>query len=445
MHRTARAGKIRALLVSAFVLSASALLAGCGATRLALTKEELADRRLAQIEQIRTDFVSLSSKVVRRLDAEQRAYEEAIARGENATPPVLDVLAISGGGDWGAFGAGVLQGWREVRGEFALPTFDVVTGVSTGALIAPFAFLGDDASLSVVDDLYRKPKSDWVVLKDWFVFLPWRESFTDISGLRRELEENLTPERIARIAEESKKDRAIVIGATNLDLGLPRAWVLGREAEHSDERGGVKRVHDILMASAAIPGIFPPVVIDDTLYVDGGTTANVLLGANLRSEQSVLGTWRRTFPGRKPPRLRFWAIINNTLGDAPSIVQPSWPDLMTKSLVTLTRSATKSSLRSFLNQAELLRRAEGVDIEVRFIAVPNDFVPPVEGQFKKETMNMLADIGQRLGRDASNWRTELADFEEPVLTIEKAVEQEKKAAEGGPKQPEPAASVPVQR
>ena len=147
-----------------------------------------------------------------------------------------------------------------------------------------------------------------------------------------------TPERIARIAEESKKDRAIVIGATNLDLGLPRAWVLGREAEHSDERGGVKRVHDILMASAAIPGIFPPVVIDDTLYVDGGTTANVLLGANLRSEQSVLGTWRRTFPGRKPPRLRFWAIINNTLGDAPSIVQPSWPDLMTKSLVTLTRS-----------------------------------------------------------------------------------------------------------
>ena len=58
---------------------------------------------------------------------------------------------------------------------------------------------------------------------------------------------------------------------------------------------------------------------------------------------------------------------------------------------------------------------------------------------------MLADIGQRLGRDASNWRTELADFEEPVLTIEKAVEQEKKAAEGGPKQPEPAASVPVQR
>lgn len=421
------------------------LVAGCGVTRPALSKDELAARRLAQIEQIRTDFVSLSSKVVRRLDAEQRAYEEAIARGEAATPPVLDVLAISGGGDWGAFGAGVLQGWREVKGELALPTFDVVTGVSTGALIAPFAFLGDDASLAVVDDLYRSPKSDWVVLKDWFVFLPWRESFTDTSGLRKELEKNLTPERIARIAEESKKDRAIVIGATNLDLGLPRAWVLGREAEHADQRGGVKRVHDILMASAAIPGIFPPVVIDDTLYVDGGTTANVLLGANLRSEQSVLGTWRRTFPGRKPPRLRFWAIVNNTLGDVPSIVEPSWPDIMSKSLTTLTRASTKSSLRAFLSQAELLRRAEGVEIEVRFIAVPNDFVPPVGGQFKKETMNALADIGQHMGRDASNWRMELADFEEPVLTIEKKVEEEKKASDNAPKQPEPAASAPVQR
>ncbi len=433
---------IRSSVLGAGIL-ASMLLAGCGVTRPALTKDELAERRLAQIEQIRTDFVAVSSKVVRRLDREQREWEEAKARSEDVQPPVLDVLAISGGGDWGAFGAGVLQGWREVQGELALPRFDVVTGVSTGALIAPFAFLGDDASLAVVDDLYRSPKSDWIVLKDWFVFLPWRESFTDTTGLRREVEENMTSERIARIAEESKQDRALIIGTTNLDLGLPRAWALGRETEHMNERGGEKRVHDILMASAAIPGIFPPVVIDDTLHVDGGTTANVLLGANLRSEQSVLGAWRRTFPGRTPPKLRFWAIVNNTLGDSPSIVDPSWPDIMSKSLTTLSRSSTKSSLRAFLAQAELLRRAENVDIEVRFIAVPNDFVPPVEGAFKKETMNTLADIGLRMGRDPANWRTQLADFEEPVLTIEKAVEQEKKEVTDATRQPEPAASAQV--
>jgi predicted acylesterase/phospholipase RssA len=426
-------------------IGVTALLGSCGVTRPALSKEELADRRLEQIEQIRTDFVAISSKVVRRMDREQRAWEEAKARGEELPAPVLDVLAISGGGDWGAFGAGVLQGWRDVKGELALPRFDVVTGVSTGALIAPFAYLGDDASLAVVDDLYRSPKSDWIVLKDWFVFLPWRESFTDTSGLRREVEENLTPERIARIADESKQDRALIIGTTNLDLGLPRAWALGRETEHMNERGGVKRVHDILMASAAIPGIFPPVVIDDTLHVDGGTTANVLLGANLRSEQSVLGAWRRTFPGRTPPKLRFWAIVNNTLGDSPSIVAPSWPDIMGKSLTTLSRSSTKSSLRAFLAQAELLRRAENVDIEVRFIAVPNDFVPPVDGAFKKETMNTLADIGLRLGRDPANWRTQLADFEEPVLTIEKVVEQDKKAAENAAQPSESALPAPIQR
>lgn len=408
----------------ATLILGTCVLCGCGVTRPALNKQQLAERRLEHIEQIRTDFVAISSTVTRRMDRELRAFEDAKSRGEDAAPPVMDVLAISGGGDWGAFGAGVLQGWREVKGELALPQFDVVTGVSTGALIAPFAFLGDDASIAIVDELYRAPKSDWIVLKDWFVFLPWRESFADTSGLRQEVEKTLTEDRIVRIAEESRTDRTLIIGTTDLDLGLPRAWSLGSEAEHL-QRGGIKRIHDILMASAAIPGIFPPAVIDDTLYVDGGTTANVLLGANLRSEQSVLGAWRRTFPGRKPPRLRFWTIINNTLGDVPSIVKPSWPDIMGKSLTTLTRSSTKSSLRAFLMQAELLRRAEGVDIEVRFIAVPNDFVPPVDGSFKKETMNALADIGLRLGRDPASWRTELPDFEEPVLTIETAVETEK--------------------
>jgi hypothetical protein len=118
---------------------------------------------------------------------------------------------------------------------------------------------------------------------------------------------------------------------------------------------------------------------------------------------------------------------------------------MSKSLTTLSRSSTKSSLRAFLAQAELLRLAENVDIEVRFIAVPNDFVPPVEGAFKKETMNTLADIGHRMGRDPANWRTQLADFEEPVLTIEKVVEQDKKAAEDAAQPPESVPATPIQR
>jgi predicted acylesterase/phospholipase RssA len=75
---------------------------------------------------------------------------------------VYDILVLSGGGDWGAFGAGVLQGWSRVHGPLAMPVFDVVTGVSTGALIAPFAFLGDARSLATIVELYRNPGSDLV-------------------------------------------------------------------------------------------------------------------------------------------------------------------------------------------------------------------------------------------------------------------------------------------
>jgi hypothetical protein len=122
---------------------------------------------------------ALGQRILERLKARYDAHP-----GE---PLMYDILVLSGGGDWGAFGAGVLQGWSRVHGPLAMPQFDIVTGVSTGALIAPFAFLGDAQSLDTIVDLYRNPRRDLVKQRWPLYFLPANESFATVPGLESEL------------------------------------------------------------------------------------------------------------------------------------------------------------------------------------------------------------------------------------------------------------------
>ena len=132
------------LALLATVLLAAALVAGgcASTTRPARNMEDLLSARRADdtIRELQTR--ELMERLVKRAESKVRSPAGA---AKAAAQPTIDVLVISGGGDWGAFGAGVLKGWGRVKGELARPQFDVVTGVSTGALIAPFAFLGDDA------------------------------------------------------------------------------------------------------------------------------------------------------------------------------------------------------------------------------------------------------------------------------------------------------------
>src|SRR6185436_5577175 len=144
--------------------------------RQASTQEELLAQRRAQD--------AARAEGAKRLVAQMLARVEAKARTPRAT---IDFLIISGGGDWGAFGAGVLKGWGRVKGDMTRPEFDAVTGVSTGALIAPFAFLGDDASIERIVQLYRNPASDIATSRGLLFFLPNNPSFYLLPGLEREL------------------------------------------------------------------------------------------------------------------------------------------------------------------------------------------------------------------------------------------------------------------
>ena len=317
----------------------------------------------------------------------------------------VDVLVISGGGDWGAFGAGVLKGWGKVKGDLARPRFDVVTGVSTGALIAPFAFLGDDASIEHIVQFYRNPQKDVAVSRGWLFFLPDNPSLFVLPGLERDLRTALDRGMLERIAAEGAGGRGLLVNTTNVDFGDNRVFDLVAEAKAALAGDG-ERLRGILLASAGIPAVFPARGIDEHLFVDGAITGNILYGGETREGYSFLARWQARHPRRPMPRVRYWVIFNNQVRFPPQVTANRWPDIMSRTTIMATQTSTVNSLRHLFAVAEIARLKHRADIEVRLMAVPDDFVPAKPGTFVREVMNDLADLGERMGADPASWRTD---------------------------------------
>jgi hypothetical protein len=320
--------------------------------------------------------------------------------------PTLDLLVVSGGGDWGAFGAGVLKGWGRVRGDLARPQFDVVTGVSTGAMIAPFAFLGDDQSIERIVQLYRHPRADWVKSRGLMFFLPDNPSFYALPGLEREMRDKLDRALLERIVAEGAGGRSLLVNTTNIDLGEMRAWDVVAETRAALKAGDERHVHDVLLASAGIPAVFPARTIGGYLYVDGAITGNILYGGRVSEKDSFFARYRAAYPTAALPRVRYWVIFNNQLRFPPQITQERWPDIMGRATIMGTQTSTVNSMRHLYAQAELARLKYGADVEVRLMHVPDSYVPSRPGSFVSEVMNELADLGEKMGADTVNWRTD---------------------------------------
>jgi predicted acylesterase/phospholipase RssA len=350
--------------------------------------------------------------VERRTDDTQRALElreltqKLMAHVAQKARPTIDILVISGGGDWGAFGAGVLKGWSRVKGEMARPQFDVVTGVSTGALIAPFAFLGDDASIERIVELYRNPQPDVAVSRGWLFFLPGNASFYVLPGLERELRGALDRPMLERIAASGTSGRALIVNTTNIDFGQMKAWDIVAECRRVMAGGDEESVRQILLASAGIPGAFPARDLYRHLYVDGAITGNILYGGRVSDDESLLSLWSKAYPGRPLPRVRYWVIFNNQVRFPPEMVRERWPDIMSRATIMSTQTSTLNSIRHLYTKAEIERLKRNADVEVRLISVPEDYIPSQPGTFVKEVMNELVDLGEKMGADPKSWQTQ---------------------------------------
>jgi hypothetical protein len=227
-----------------------------------------------------------------------------------------------------------------------------------------------------------------------------------VPGLERELRSYVTREMVARIALGAKGGRILAVNTTCLDDANSHVFYLTSEAERATRTGDLTRIHDIMLASAGIPGAFPYREIDGLMYVDGGVTANILYGGRISEEDSVPALWQRLYPDIPLPKIRYWVIFNNRLQAPPQVVQPRWIDIITRSVELSTRASTLTAIRHLYAKAEISRLKRHADVEIRTVAVPNDWVPPVEGAFVKETMNSLADLGEKMGADPTSWSTQ---------------------------------------
>lgn len=364
--------------------------------RQAKSEAELAARFAADMKDAADENRSDIAHHVQSLYARQQS-------DPNAT---LDFLLLSGGGDRGAFGAGFLLGWASVEGTSALPKFDGVSGVSAGALIAPFAFLGTKADLEMIYRLVRDPKPDWVVRRGMFFFLPENASFADVPGLVRDMRSEVNLEMAERIAQAgSDGRRVLIIQATDIDTGTGRAFDAVAAAREAVAKGDPKLLSDILLASAAIPGAFPPREIQGRLYADGGIASNFYYGGPMEESDTFGATWRRQHPNAPIPKTRYWVIINEYIQPSPVTLQPTWPAIIERSIYVSVRSAEAIALRHLYTIAEATKLRGDGDVEVRWIAIPQTWKPPNDRPFDKETMRLLSDEGRRLGADPDSWMT----------------------------------------
>ena len=193
-------------------------------------------------------------------------------------PPTI--LALSGGGANGAFGAGLLKGWTE---SGTRPELFIVAGISAGALIAPFAFLGSDYDESL-ESLFTNLTTDDLITNRSLVTGIFSDALFDTHRFREVLQQKVDKEMIEEIAREYGRGRRLLIGTTNLDAKRPVLWNIGAIARVGTEEAN-QLIRDVMLASASIPGVFPPVKIKvrigdqeyDEIHVDGGVSHQVMI------------------------------------------------------------------------------------------------------------------------------------------------------------------------
>lgn len=330
-------------------------------------------------------------ELVAERDRQLTAHRPQLIRKRKET---LSFLALSGGGADGAFGAGLLTGWSASGRR---PQFEVVTGISTGALMAPFAFLGaehDAALTEIYTSFGTKELVNFKIVTGIF----GGAAITENSELRAIIARYVTPELLAAIAREHARGRRLFVGTTNLDAQRPVVWDLGAIASHGTPQA-LHLFRDVLLASASVPGLFPPVFIDTAaegtlvqeMHVDGGTTAEIFF-----LPPHILRTTLREKPKARAP-LRLYVISNGKLGPDWRQINPTTFSIVGRSIDTLLKSQWNSDLSS------LYRTSVTFGIDFRLAGVPESFSKTPKETFDKAYMKSLYDIGLATGLAADPW------------------------------------------
>ncbi len=307
------------------------------------------------------------------LRASQRATVDAlidglVRRAERRGDRTIDLLLLSGGGQNGAYGAGFLRGWR-TRTATPMPTFDLVTGVSAGAMQSPFAILGTQAAYDQVGELFRNAAHDFAPTFDWWYWFFRTGGVVKADRSRQTIERVLDQKMQAALETEFANDRHLVVATTDVDLGRGHFWDFGYELGCTTD--GLQRARRILLASAAIPSIFPPVVIDGHVHADGGVISNVSIPLEFRDYQTLAERLRaKGIAG--DVTVRVWVVMNLGLSPRVTVTNPSSRGDMSHRATGLLYSGQQAQLIERL--ADLARAVSGtipgLKLELHSTSIP---------------------------------------------------------------------------
>ena len=317
------------------------------------------------------------------------------AKGE----PIYDVLALSGGGANGAFGAGFVHGWSEYGDR---PRFKLVTGISTGALIAPFVFAGPEYD-EVLKDLYTGVSTEDIVEAfSIFQILFKKESLSGTAPLYNLISSYVTEDFLADVARAHDEGSRLFIGTTNLDAGKLMVWNMGLIAK-SDHPDAPELFRKVMLASASIPIAFPPVMIPvevdgqqyDEMHVDGGTNSQVFFHAMTININKVTKKLETRFPSFEGT---LYIVRNGKLASEQTQVDRKLLSITEKTVSVMIKSAARNDLY----RMKLLADAETMDI--RFVGIPDDFVSESEEEFDQKEMSRLFEIGRNKWQQPDPWQ-----------------------------------------
>ena len=312
--------------------------------------------------------------------------------------PKKNILVLSGGGAYGAFCTGILAGWTE---SGTRPEFDVVTGISTGAIMAPLAFLGSsrDAQLSTLytnlrtRDVFRIKKTLRSLLSD---------ALADNTPLRLKLEENITPDILREIAAEHAKGRRLYIGTTELESRRPVIWDMGEIAT----RGTLEDLilfRKIILASSAIPGFFSPVRIPirvngityEERHIDGGVSNSLFfrppfVSQDKRADKTAISLYDSNV----------YVLLAGKLYADAAIVNPRALSIAGSSVSTVIYAQSRGDLLKLYTACVL------TGMNYKLSSIPAEFAAPTSStDFDPVELSKMYQEGYRLARSGMAFRT----------------------------------------
>jgi hypothetical protein len=308
----------------------------------------------------------------------------------------LNYLCISGGGSNGAYGAGFLVGWTA---KGTRPTFNVVTGISTGSMIAPLAFLGPKYD-GMLKEAYTTISTEDIAETQILAALLGRSAgLADTTPLKKLIAKYFTQDMLDEIAAESRKGRALLIGTTYLEAQRPVMWDIGAIAETGDPQA-LGLVRDIILASASIPGAFPPMDISVTvkdktyheMHVDGGVTQQVFLYPPSYRPKVI-----DKAIGWKAKRTAY-VIRNNKITAEYADVKRSLIHVAGRSIDTLIKWDGIADLY------RIYAIAQRDGISYNYTSIPVDFGNESKSAFDKEYMTSLFQAGYDAALQDDPWK-----------------------------------------